>query len=52
MVLLVVVADKGTTDDMDDLVVKDTDAGKVTDEVDSSCPNIAEDDNVFVRECS
>ena len=52
VVRVVVVADKGTTDDMDDLVVEDTDTGKVTDEVNSSCPNIAEDDNVFVRECS
>ena len=52
VIRVVVVADMGTIDGTDDLVVKDTDAGKVTDEVDSSCPNIAEDDNVLVRECS
>lgn len=48
----VVVADMGTIDGMDNLVVRYTDAGKATDEVDSSCPNIAEDYNVFVRECN
>ena len=48
---VVVVADVGTTDGKDDLV-RDTGADEATDEVDSNCSNIADDDNVFVRECS
>ena len=46
-----VMADVGTTDGKDDLV-RDTGADEATDEVDSNCSNIADDDNVFVRECS
>ena len=42
----------GTTDGKDDLVVRDTDADEATDEVDSNCSNIADYDNMFVRECS